>query len=83
MAYSLIGKDFTPPDVRAKVTGSAKYPEDFRADESRFLTYPDAARRAIAMGGHTFKRTPVTTDMIVNVLAGREQSHGPLDVNTA
>ena len=36
-----------------------------------------------AMGGHTFKRTPVTTDMIVNALAGREQSHGPLDVNTA
>ena len=36
-----------------------------------------------AMDGHTFKRTPVTTDMIVNALAGREQSHGPLDVNTA
>ena len=32
MAYRLIGKDFTPPDIEAKVTGSAKYAEDFRAD---------------------------------------------------
>ena len=32
MAYNLIGKDFTPPDVRAKVTGAAKYAEDFRAE---------------------------------------------------
>lgn len=32
MAYKLIGKDFTPPDLEAKVTGAAKYAEDFRAD---------------------------------------------------
>jgi len=32
MAYKLIGKNFTPPDLEAKVTGSAKYSEDFRAD---------------------------------------------------
>jgi CO/xanthine dehydrogenase Mo-binding subunit len=32
MSYSLIGKDFTPPDVRGKVTGAAKYAEDFRAE---------------------------------------------------
>ena len=32
MAYKLIGKDFTPPDVRAKITGKAKYAEDFTAD---------------------------------------------------
>ena len=36
MAYSLLGKDFTPPDVRAKVTGSARYAEDFRADGMAF-----------------------------------------------
>ncbi len=36
-----------------------------------------------ALGGHTFNRTPVTADMIVNAAAGRAQSHGPLDVNTA
>ncbi|MEE8345327.1 MAG: xanthine dehydrogenase family protein molybdopterin-binding subunit [Woeseiaceae bacterium] len=32
MAYKLLGKDFTPPDLRAKVTGKAKYAEDFRAE---------------------------------------------------
>ncbi len=36
-----------------------------------------------ALGGHYFNRTPVVTDMIVNALAGREQSHKPLDVSTA
>src|SRR5690606_36492746 len=28
----LLGKDFVPPDIRGKVTGRAKYAEDFRAD---------------------------------------------------
>jgi CO/xanthine dehydrogenase Mo-binding subunit len=32
MAYKLLGKDFTPPDLRGKVTGKAKFAEDFRAD---------------------------------------------------
>jgi xanthine dehydrogenase molybdenum-binding subunit len=32
VSYRLLGKDFTPPDVYAKVTGQAKYAEDFRAD---------------------------------------------------
>jgi len=32
MAYSLIGKNFTPPDIRGKVTGKAKFAEDFRVD---------------------------------------------------
>ena len=30
--YKLIGKNFTPPDVQAKVTGKAKYSEDFRVE---------------------------------------------------
>ncbi|HSC07630.1 MAG TPA: hypothetical protein VLD59_12465, partial [Steroidobacteraceae bacterium] len=30
--FKHIGKDFIPHDVVAKVTGSAKYAEDFRAD---------------------------------------------------
>ena len=37
MAYKHIGKNFTPPDVRAKVTGKAKYAEDFRADGMVFI----------------------------------------------
>jgi len=36
-----------------------------------------------ALGGHYFNRVPVTADQIVNAAAGREQSHGPLQVNTA
>jgi len=41
--FKHIGKDFTPHDVVAKVTGSAKYAEDFRADGMvfcRLLTSP-------------------------------------------
>lgn len=37
MAYKHIGKNFTPPDVRAKVTGKAKYSEDFRAEGMLFI----------------------------------------------
>jgi CO/xanthine dehydrogenase Mo-binding subunit len=36
-----------------------------------------------ALGGQQFNRSPVTPDMIVNAVAGRPQSHGPLSVNTA
>ncbi len=32
----LIGKNFTPPDLAAKVTGRAKYAEDFRAEGMLF-----------------------------------------------
>ncbi|HVY81161.1 MAG TPA: xanthine dehydrogenase family protein molybdopterin-binding subunit [Steroidobacteraceae bacterium] len=32
MSYKLLGKNFTPHDVIAKVTGQAKYAEDFRVD---------------------------------------------------
>ncbi|MEE8443950.1 MAG: molybdopterin cofactor-binding domain-containing protein, partial [Alphaproteobacteria bacterium] len=35
-----------------------------------------------ALGGHLFNRTPVVADMIINVAAGRPQSHKPLQVNT-
>ena len=39
----LLGRDFTPPDIHAKVTGRAKYAEDIRADGMlfcRLLTSP-------------------------------------------
>lgn len=36
MANQLLGKNFTPPDVRGKVTGDAKYAEDFRAEGMLF-----------------------------------------------
>jgi xanthine dehydrogenase molybdenum-binding subunit len=58
----LLGRDFTPPDVRAKVTGEAKYAEDFRVDGMLFCRLmkspmPHArvrtidARRALEMPG--------------------------------
>ncbi|HEV3333663.1 MAG TPA: xanthine dehydrogenase family protein molybdopterin-binding subunit [Bryobacteraceae bacterium] len=34
--YKLIGKDYTTPDLIAKVTGRAKYAEDYRADGMLF-----------------------------------------------
>lgn len=43
MAYDLLGKNFTPPDVAAKVTGRAKYAEDFRPEGmvfAKLLTSP-------------------------------------------
>ena len=46
--YKHIGKDFTPPDVLGKVTGKAKYAEDFRADGmvfARVYTSPMAHGR--------------------------------------
>jgi len=36
MSFNLIGKDFLPPDVLGKVTGKAKYSEDFRAEGMLF-----------------------------------------------
>ncbi len=43
MTYKLLGKNFTPHDVMAKVTGQAKYAEDFRVEGMvfcRLLTSP-------------------------------------------
>jgi len=37
MAYELLGKNFTPPDLHAKVTGKAKYSEDMRVDGMVFV----------------------------------------------
>src|SRR5579863_2396949 len=34
--YNLIGKDYPTPDLYAKVTGKAKYAEDYRADGMLF-----------------------------------------------
>ncbi len=46
--YRLVGKNFTPPDVIGKVTGKAKYAEDFRVDGmvyARMYTSPMAHAR--------------------------------------
>ena len=46
--YRLLGKDFVPPDIAGKVTGKAKYAEDFRVDGmvyARMYTSPMAHGR--------------------------------------
>lgn len=46
--YKHIGKDFVPPDIAGKVTGKAKYAEDFRVDGmvfARMYTSPVAHGR--------------------------------------
>lgn len=52
MTYMHIGKDFTPPDVEAKVTGAARYAEDFKKDGmvfARLLTSPIPAGRVVSI----------------------------------
>ena len=36
LTHKLVGQNYTPPDLVAKVTGRAKYAEDFRADGMLF-----------------------------------------------
>lgn len=50
MTYMHIGKDFTPPDILGKVTGKARYAEDFRRDGmvfARLLTSPIPSGRVV------------------------------------
>ncbi|OGT73470.1 MAG: hypothetical protein A3H44_10810 [Gammaproteobacteria bacterium RIFCSPLOWO2_02_FULL_57_10] len=52
MTYMHIGKDFTPPDVEGKVTGAARYAEDFRRDGmvfARLLTSPIPSGRVVSI----------------------------------
>ena len=50
-AGKLFGQDYTTPDLVAKVTGSAKYAEDWKAEGMLFAQaapQPDAARQSHA-----------------------------------
>jgi xanthine dehydrogenase molybdenum-binding subunit len=52
MTYKHIGKDFTPPDIEAKVTGAARYAEDFKKEGmvfARLLTSPLPAGRIVSI----------------------------------
>jgi CO/xanthine dehydrogenase Mo-binding subunit len=52
MAYTLLGNDFIPPDVHGKVTGQAKYAEDFRAEGMifcRLLGSPQPHARIVSI----------------------------------
>jgi CO/xanthine dehydrogenase Mo-binding subunit len=61
MAYELLGKDFIPPDIQAKVTGKAKYAEDFRVDGMVFcklLTSPMPHARVTSIDAAEALATP-------------------------
>ncbi|MBZ5699337.1 MAG: xanthine dehydrogenase family protein molybdopterin-binding subunit [Acidobacteriia bacterium] len=79
--HKLIGKNYTTPDLYAKVTGRAKYAEDFRADGMLFCKlllspFPHArvkhidTRAALAMPGVkailTMDDLPALTDWITD-----------------
>ena len=52
MTFTHIGKDFVPPDVEGKITGNAKYVEDFQPEGlvyARLLTSPMPSGRVISI----------------------------------
>src|SRR5258705_3244451 len=82
MADKLIGQNYVTPDLVAKVTGQAKYAEDFRADGMLFAKlllspYPHArvkridASRALAMPGVkgilTADELPAPADVVTDL----------------
>ena len=80
MAYDLLGKNFTPPDVHAKVTGKAKYSEDFRVDGMVFvkvLTSPMPHARVTSIDASAALAMPgvhgvLTADEVENPPAPQE-----------
>jgi xanthine dehydrogenase molybdenum-binding subunit len=56
MAHKHLGKDFLPHDVVAKVTGEAKYAEDFRAEGMVFARLLCSPSRMPAYAGSTRAR---------------------------
>src|SRR6478672_37854 len=82
MTNKLIGQNYTTPDLVAKVTGQAKYAEDFRADGMLFCKlllspYPHArvkkidASKALAMPGVkvilTADELPAPADVVTDL----------------
>ena len=80
----LIGQNYTTPDIVAKVTGKAKYAEDFRADGMLFAKLllsplPHArvknidASAALAMPGVKAIITAVRTELAQEYLTNRNR----------
>src|SRR5215831_19908555 len=82
MAAKLVGQDYTTPDLVAKVTGQAKYAEDYRVDGMLFCKlllspYPHArvrrldASKALAMPGVkgilTADELPAPADVVTDL----------------
>ncbi len=64
----LIGKDFAPPDIRGKVTGAAKYSEDFRRDGMlfcRLLASPMPHARVLSVDATEALSMPGVVDILL------------------
>ena len=78
MAYRLIGKDFTSPDILAKVTGRATYAQDFRVEgmlHCKLLSSPLPHARVTSIDADKALRMPgvvaiLTADEVPQELAG-------------
>lgn len=76
MAYKLLGQDFTPPDVVAKVTGQAKYAEDFRIEGmvfARLLVSPLPHARVLSIDTSEALQMPG----VVGVLLPEDVTNAP------
>jgi CO/xanthine dehydrogenase Mo-binding subunit len=84
MAYRLIGKDFLPPDVVAKVTGRAKYAEDFRVDgmlHAKLLTCPLPHARVTSIDAAKALRMPGVVAMLTADEVPQEPAANPILTN--
>ena len=64
----LYGTDFTPPDIRGKVTGAAKYSEDFRRDGMlfcRLLISPMPHARVLSVDASEALNMPGVVDILL------------------
>ena len=80
MAYNLIGKDFIPPDIHGKVTGKAKYAEDFRAEGmvfARLLTSPVPHGRVTNIDASE----ALAMDGVIGILTANDDGVGALLTN--
>ena len=80
MAYNLIGKDFVPPDIRGKVTGKAKYAEDFRVEGMVFgklLTSPVPHGRVTNIDASE----ALAMDGVIGILTANDDGVGALLTN--
>jgi len=78
MAYTLLGKDFVPPDVQPKVTGKAHYAEDFRVEGMvfcRLLLSPVPHARV----RHIDSSEALAMDGVLGVLTADEVLSFPMD----
>jgi len=85
MAHKLLGQDFIPHDVVAKVTGEAKYAEDFRAEGmvfARLLSSPYPHARVMKIDAEEALKMPGVVGMLTaNDVKNPEAPEIPLLTN--